>query len=458
LVIDLYSPSFNKSFGKYNLPLSEVGESFGIFTGTLLTLALNTVPGDLLLRLYASGIYNGQQITVDRIEVFPTAQPNNNTQIILSYSENFEAFDRVTGVVLASQQNQQSVVTAFVLYGTLYIVKTASLIAVADNNTTEPGFWTTPRTVSQTIGAAGPYAVTTGVDQADSGEEWSLLFGLQGLFMFNGGQPVKLSEEIQSVINQINWQYGYTCWVKNDIANRRILVGVPLNPTDKNGNVPTWLPEGVITQTNPTTPNAVLELNYKQLNTATSVEDSVQIHRSFSGKLIASDIVRKWSIWTVKAPCAAFMQQANGTTPLFLGNSDLNGKIFQLVDGLLEDDGSPFQQIYFTAGFVTTETGQALQIGVTRYCFEYMTVLISGSGALTITTYPNTLDTPYVNVLLPNINLPQSVDGDMEVPLNECGNRLFVSFSTNAVGAGFTLSRVVMIARQDVFSPVRGTD
>lgn len=458
LVVDLFSPSFNKSFGTFTLALNSVGTSMQIFSGTMLLTGLAPVPSDLLIRIYATAILNGTQIQIDRVEPFPTEAPNLNTQIIGSYSQAFEQFDRVTGVVLANQQNQQPVVTAFTLFGSLFIVKTGSFVSVADNNTTEPAQWTIPRVVSNSVGAFGVYSVSTGIDDPNSGEEWALIGGRAGLFIFAGGQPIKLSEEIQAVWNQINMAFAYTVWVRNDVTNRRILVGVPLKALNAAGNTPTWLPAGLLTDNNPQTPNVVLELNYKQINTSSELSGSVQIHRSYSGKLIASDIVRKWSIWTVKAPCAAFIQRADNSLPLFVGNSDHTGKIYDLVDGLMQDDGAAINQIYYTAGFVTSETGQGTQMGVMRYFYEYMSILFDGQGPVVITVYPNTLDTGYSNVLLPNLTLPASSDGDVEVPVQEAGSRLFVSFQANAVGTEFEVSRLVMVMTKHPWSPVRGVN
>jgi hypothetical protein len=456
LVADLYSPKLGIALGTFTVLLNSMQTSMQIFTGTLLTTVLAPVPDDLEIRLYTTNLPNGVQVLIDRIEPFPTELPNLNGQIIGSYQNNFEAFDRLSGVILATQQNQQPVVSAFAQFGTLYMVKTGSMVAVNDNNTTEPANWTTPRVISQSVGSVGVYAVTAGIDVANAGEEWALIGGIPGLFLFQGSQPVKLSEEIQSVWNQINWAYGYTMWVVNDIKNRRILVGAPLKALNSLGQRPFWLPAGLLTDNNPTTPNMVIELNYKQLNTASALMDSVQIHRSYSGKLIASDIVRKWSLWTIKSPCAALIQRPDTTSATFLGNSDHNGKIFALVDGLLEDDGAAVRQLYATAGFVPSETGQGMQIGMTRFIYNYMTLIIGGAGELIITVYPNSLDSPYAHALLPNLTLPLETNGDIEVPVDEAGSRLFVIFETNAVGAGFELSRLVMAMCQDAFSPIRG--
>jgi len=450
LVVDLYSPAIDRAVGTFTLPLASLQSTMLIFSGTMLTTVLAPVPGDLLLRLYATTLLDGVQITVDRVEIFPTEEPNLSLQVTGSYVNNFEAFDQLTGVISGTVQNQQPIKSAFTLFDSLYLVKSSSLISTQDNGTTEPSGWQT-RTVSNAVGTPSIYGVTTGIDEPNSGEEWAIIAGQAGAFIFNGGQPIKLSEEIQSLWNQINWAYGHTLWVKNDIVNRRILFGVPLKtPND-------WLPTGIIADdSNPTTPNVILALNYKQINTANELADRVGVHTSYAGRLIASDLTRKWSIWTVKAPCAAFVTRANTTTPLFLGNSDATGKIYDLVELQLDDDGVAIDQRYTTYGFVTPDQEQALQIGSVRKMYEYMTLLLDGAGSLQITVYPNTLDSPYSHDLLPNITLPGSVDGDTEVPVNETGSRLFMRFRTDAVGEGFQLSKMVVVLRQDPWSPVRG--
>ncbi len=451
LTVDLYSPSRGAALGSFTINLRSVTDKMQVVTGTLLTTGLTPVPEDLLLRLYANNLSTGVQVVIDRIEPFPTEAPNLSGQVIASYQGNFEAFDRVEGVVNVSVQNQQPVKTGFTLYATLYFVKSASLVSTQDNKTTQPSQWSTPRMISQLVGTTSIYGV-------DSGEEWALIGGQPGLFIFNGGEPIKLMEEIQSPWNQINWAYGHTLWVKNDIVNRRILVGVPMKARGEDGKFPIWLPEGTIPDTqNPTTPNVILMLNYKQLNTASALAGRPGVHvSSFGGKLISTDIARKWSIWTIKAPCAAFIKRADMTSPLFLGNSDLTAKIYQLVDGLLEDDGVAFTQRWLSHGFPTSEQEQGLQLGSGRKTFGYLLAILDGIGEVAITVFPNSLDSPYSHDLLPNLTLPLSQNGDIEIPVNEIGNRLFFEFTSSALGAGFVLSKMAPSMRTEPWAPVRG--
>jgi hypothetical protein len=219
-----------------------------------------------------------------------------------------------------------------------------------------------------------------------------------------------------------------------------------------------WVPAYAVTaDANPTTPNVILEMNYSQLNTASEIAERAEVRSSaYTGKLLAADATRKWSVWTVKAPCAAFIQRSDTTQPLFIGNSDQTGKVYQFVPHAYDDDGAAIPQTYTTAPFVGTETEQALQLGSVRKLYEFMTANLDGTGDIYISVFPDSLNSPYAHQLLPPIAMQADSLGDMEIPVNELGSRLFVSFATNAVGQGFRLGRLVMMVRSDPWSPVRG--
>jgi len=463
LIIDLYSPLLHTALGTFSLPLSSLTTRMQLFSGTLLTTMLAPVPQDLLLRIWAQNIPDGAVVTLDREEAFPTEAPNLHTQVIFSYAQNFEAFDRLTGVIKPAQ-NSQPIKSCFVEFDTFYMGKVNSLFSTADNGTTEPvvadAGWGV-RTVSQSIGTTSVYGITTAIDQPNSGEDWAILAGQPGAYIYDGGEPVKLSEEIQSIWNKINWDFEHTIWTLNDIINRRILFGVPLKTywLDAYGNVQrgTWLPAGVIPDDPaPTTPNVILELNYKQLNTASALSSSVGVHRSYSGKLLASEITRKWALWTIKAPSAAFLTRSDNTAPVFVGNSDGNGKIFQLIEGLLEDDGSPFSERYITSSFLPRSDAQAQNVGVLRCGYDTMTLIIDGQGSFGIVAHNNYVDGAGTRRLLPDLTFPVSTFGDAEVPLDEEANRLFIEFIAQCVGSAYTLSGMTMLMSTSGFAPYSG--
>ena len=448
LVLDLYSPSFNKVFGSASFPTSGMTSAMQIFTTTMLTTVFTTVPPDLILRIYFKNSANLEDVELDRFDIFPTLEPVLTTQVIGSYEQNFEAFDQIDGVIDTVVENQQPVRTCFTQYDELYIVKSGSMYSTRDNSTSEPEGWTL-RQVSPSIGTNS----VNGVDYVDSnqqGESYALIGGRAGLYLFNGGEPVQLTGDIRSLWNTINWTYEHTLWVRNDVVNRRILVGVPL-PTPNQ-----WLPNAAV-NSSPTTPNVVLAMSYREVNSISELEDRATVRAStFTGKLIATDISRKWSIWQIQSPYTDFVKRPNGTWPLFLGNSKGTGKIYQLTEGATDDDGAAINETYTTYGFVTAEAAQALQLGQGRKYFGNLILTTEGTGELQITVYPDTLASPYVQELQ-IVTLPNPGGNDLEYgTVDQEGFRLFLQFSMNAVGQSFNLSRVVMAIKQAASTILRG--
>lgn len=447
LVIDLFSPSFNRIYGLASFPLSSLSSAFQLFTSTLLTTVFITaVTTDLQLRVYATGMTASEDVEIDRIEIFPTLQPVLSTQLTSSYVDNFEAFDQVTGVIDCSIQNQQPVRSGFTLFDTLYIVKSGCFLSTQDNGTTEPNGWTT-RMVSNSVGTPSVNGVDF-VDNQNQGESYALIAGRPGVYLFNGGEPVCVSGEIRSLWNLINWTYGHTLWIRNDQTNRRILVGVPL-PTPNQ-----WLPNAPV-NSSPATPNVILAMSYKEVNSISELMDRSAVRASFTGKLIAPEISRKWSIWQIQSPYSDFVQRQNNTAPLFLGNSTGTGKVYQITEGRTDDDGAAINEFYTTYGFVKPDVEQAFQLTSTRKQFSYLTMVVSGNGSLGIKTIVDNLFTGYSDTLLP-VTLPNPGGFDTELPLNETGARLFLQFSMKAVGSSFNLSRLVLAMQKETFTPVRG--
>lgn len=454
LVIDLFSPSTGLVYGSFVLPFVSMTTSMNIFTASLLSTPFTTptgtgsVPQDLLLRLYASGIGNGADVEIDRIEPFPTDQPTLTTQVQCSYVNNPEAFDGVTGLIGLSSQNQQPVYGGFVNYDLLYFLKSGSMYSTQDNGTTEPSGWSV-REVSNKVGTCGPLAY-------DYGEEWMVtMSGPAGLYLFNGGEPIKMSQELQPIIDAINWTYGYKIWVKNDIVNRRILIGVPL-PTGPTTPAFAWLPTAPV-NLNPTSPNVILMCNYKELNTSLALATSTPMHISYSGKLIAWDMSRKWSIWNIASPGGDFIVRPDTTQPLFLGNGIASSKIYQFLQSQKSDDGVAISSYYSTYGWFAPDAEQQYQpvLGSFIKRYIYMSVLAEGVGSMSMTQTRNSIFSGKSTTSTPQV-LQSPLDWEIERPLNNMAQRLFLAFSTNAVNSWFELSKITLTARKDAYTPVRG--
>jgi hypothetical protein len=444
LVVDLFSPSFGAAFGVATIPLASLTPTMKIITLNLLTTTFTTqVPADLLLRLYASAIPNLGDVEIDRIEVYDLAQPVLSTQLRGSYFNNFEAFDGVTGNLGVAAENQQPVRNAFELFDNLYIIKTKSFVSTSDNGQTEPNFWQV-REVSNKVGTPSIYGV-------DVGEGWGLVAGEAGLYVFSGGDPIKISPEIDPLWQTINWQYGYTLWLRNDTINRKILIGVPI-PTPNQ-----WMPN-FPENANPTQPNVVLICNYKELMTSGALASEGPLRVAYTGELKSFPLGRKWSAWSIEACYADFITRPDTTAPVFFCGDQLTGKIYQQLADNYADDGQAMHCQYVTYPFPKTQEAQQQQMGMHQLLAHFMSLLVVGDGNLRFTIYPDSIESPDQETPFPEPLLNPPPYGDMEIPLNTEGNRFFVGLSVIDAGEWFDISRIVMGIGPNPWAPTRGSN
>jgi hypothetical protein len=442
LVIDLYSPSLARTFGSYTLPISSMTTSLTLFSGELLSTAFTTsVQSDLQLRVWASGLANNADVLLDRFEVYPDNEPVLRTELQGSYIDNLEAFDGVTGPLGVGAQNNQPALGGFINYDILYILKSNSMVSTQDSPGNEPAQWTV-REVSNKVGTAGIHAY-------DYGEEWAVTAHRSGLWIYNGSEPVKISQEIQPTWDAINWTYGYTIWVRNDTVNRRILVGVPMATPNK------YLPNAPV-NANPTTPNVILMLNYKELNTSSELAQRGPLKIAYSGKLISWDISRKWSIWQIPATYADFIKRPDTSAPLFFCQA--NSTITQQVAGLLNDNGAAIDALYTTYGFVKSEQEPQFGplLGDHRKLATYMVMNAQGTGNMTVRVIPNQLASTSQWTVPGGVPLVTPENNNLENPLEISGDRLYVQFETSASTASFQISELKMTLQKEPNAPVTG--
>jgi hypothetical protein len=395
LVIELYSPGAATSYGIFAVTAAQVGAltpgSMAEFIGAI-TTGIAIIPADLQLRVYSNGtLAAGTALLVDNIEIFPTKQPYNTTQVRASYVEDPESFDDTTGFQDIAPENGQAVRAAFVLREKLYWVKERSLYATEADGQNEPNDWTVDE-ISNKVG-------TLSVQGVDSGEEWAIIASRQGAYIFWGPEPVKISQEIQAVWNSINWAYGHRLWVRIDDVNRRVLIGVPVNGA--------------------TAVNRVLVFDYRGIDTAQEIADHWTVrYSSYTGKILAIGNAPKWSPWTMSINAAAFIERPDGTAHTFMGNGAFTGKIYDLLDpqqpgslGVYNDDGAGIPWTYSTYYGPGHMDEQALKFGSHRKLYGYLTILAEGSGQMDCSAQPIGNITPVTlpSVQLVNVNAPANV-------------------------------------------------
>jgi hypothetical protein len=181
------------------------------------------------------------------------------------------------------------------------------------------------------------------------------------------------------------------------------------------------------------------------------------IKSTYSGRIMNPEPARKSSFWNIRCPYADFVNRGNYRQPLYLCSGYGDSKIFSLVTPS-DDDGTPINSFYMTYGFVKPEAADAKGLGLHRMALKYLTALVLGSGTLNTWVYPDSVqnDLPYVLDTLPLATVSY---GDAELGGGDgiTAQRFFLYFGTNALGAWFTLSKVVLDLAPDSWSPVRGT-
>lgn len=445
-------------YGTFAVDLADMTSNTAVFSGDLLTSPfLQSVSPQLHFAIQVNDMVANADLLIDRIEVYPTRQPYLLTQVFGSYVNNLEAIDAsgTGGILDTSAENSQSCMGAFVMHDNLYLLKTNSMLSTQDNPNSEPGGWGLHE-VSNRVG-------TIGINSYDTGEEWIVTACRSGIYGFNGGQPVKLMQEIWNVWEAINWTYGNAIVLRNDIVNKRILCAIPLptgtNPTTHEQTTSVkWMPNAPYNP-NPTTPNVMLMLNYQGLGSFESLVDSPEVHTTMFGTLAAVDMKRKWSIWQIPSPYMDFVTLPDGEShPLYICNGIASSKIYQLMDDKLSDDGVAINGLYTTYGFVNAEKAATVPI-FGYHAKRYMTLQFSnnGAGSEQIRILSNTLGAlrPYT---VPNgVTLQDPALDDYFRPLNVRGNRAFIEFSTNAVGSWFQLSKVMLSGKADPWAAINPT-
>jgi hypothetical protein len=394
------------------------------------------IPSDLVLRVYADGTPTiNAGFLVDNIEIFPTAQPYNTSLVRASLAEDPESYDGVTGFLSVDENDGQTVRAAFLLRERLYFAKDRSMHVTQDDGVNEPASWT----INEVSNAVG----TPSVRGVDVGEDWAVIAGRAGVYLFDGGEPVKISQEIQPLWDTINWAAGQTLWVRVDTRNKRILCGVPTGTA--------------------TAPNLVLMLDYRGLSSASEIASLGSVlFSTLSGKLYAVGRSRKWCPWYITANSCALVERSDGTAQVFLGNGSgsgsagpltINGKIYQLSDTQFSDDGAAINSYYTTYFFLSNELEQSFQVRSHRKLFSYLALYAEGAGNLNLTAF---VDNQAYPTALPPLPLSSPGAKDLELPINLLGERVAFQVGTNSPGAWFKLERFVPSLLPDPWSPVRG--
>jgi hypothetical protein len=299
----------------------------------------------------------------------------------------------------------------------------------------------------------------------DTGEGWVVFASEAGLYMAAGGEPQKVSQEIQTLWSSIDPKQYENVWIKNDLENRRIYVGVPMTKYSPTNN--TFTPSSV---------NKLLVVDYRELNTSSAIENAPPLHISMTGKMLSSDLTRKWSVWNLPMNSAEILYLSDQNPQIMFGSGlgtgvqNGFGNIYSLLDTQYSDDDygtigsyngeSPLTYLewlksgpkaangigtrpagiwrprtsYYMAYLCPSHEQEAqLQIGSQRHLYEYLEVFCPGVGSLNVLGHINNITNPTVRPPAPRtMSLDQT--WDLEWPLNLKAQRLALLFYPSPLG------------------------
>lgn len=382
------------------------------------------IPQDMVLTIYAVSTVTNRTLLVDEQSIIYSQTPYLDGVLFASYGNNAEGIDGVSGK-FGPVTDTRKVMDFSVLRKTFYMLTqepSGRLHETIDNGTTEPSGWDVDETGAN-CGALSAFSLTK--SQADDaaasgGEEWMAWASLSGARIFGGSYPDKISQEIQPDWEQINLAAAKTVWCLNDPVGRALYFGVPLGAA--------------------TAPSNILFMSYRELDSAQSIAASPPFRVSFSGKLIATDNSRKWSLWNMSMNTAALMYRTAGNLSVVMGagNAQTPGvggfaNVYTLnPNKYTDDDYGQVSSYYFTYAFVNRGAEQALQVGSHQKGFLGLLATVTWpAGTMLVQVAPNNLANIWPlscerNVSQPDIDLQWGY-GNMLIAR---GSRFFIKFSS----------------------------
>lgn len=411
-----------------NIVVASASTSGTYLQATFSSATGTSIPADTVLRIYATGIIAGQSVTIDEMQMVYTARPFRDNTARASYVLNPESFDGVTGVI--GPESDPSQLRDFgTIRNALYLHTADRLHSTNDVSDSEPSKWTVSE-IGTDCGILSAFC-------SDSGEDWRVWASRSGLRIFEGGLPYKISQEIQSIWETINWSAQQTIWLVNDPNGRRVNIGIPTG-----GN---------------TSPNIMLPMDYRELDAASQISASAPLHISFTGKMISSDMARKWTRWNLAMNCGAMIKRPNGVTQFSVGGNFGNIYYFDPTK-LTDDDYGQVSPYYTTFFFVNHEAEIAMAVGCSAKLFSRLEAFISGTGAVTFTPLGDALTNGWTPT--PALTLQAAPITDIDWGLNVIAERCaFKIASQPAAGQtdnSFNLQKLIITLKQNPIMPSRG--
>lgn len=391
MIFDIFSPVYGV-LAAASVNGADIGTDWEEFVINFSAKLPAKVPTDTRLRIYGywSVPVAGETIILDDIQFFPTDQPYNTSIARVSKPEDPESYDGVDGFLAVAENNGQVLMACKGIRDFLYLGKQNSLYVTADDGQNEPALWTI-REVSSKVG-------TTSVRGFALGDEWAILGNRDGVFLFNGSEPEKISQEIQPTWDALDWNESTKLDIHVDIRLKRIYVGCVAAE--------------------------------KQILTLDFVEGFVES-------------ARKWNPWRIKSNSISFVEDGSNSEQLYIGNSVANGKLYFLDPTVLSDDGVAINS-YWQSGYFALPT---------RNLLGYLSANVTGTGVVGLVAYFGDQNRTKA---LRGWTLSAHGDNNKERQVQVIRERLAIKLSTAELNHSFSLQGMYMWVKPSPTALIRG--
>jgi hypothetical protein len=210
-------------------------------------------------------------------------------------------------------------------------------------------------------------------------------------------------------------------------------------------------------------------MDYRELNTAGAMSSSGPLKVSYTGRMLTTDLTRKWSPWSVVANHCSMIGDGDSAVMTFCGGGNQAlGATYTLGEGSLiglDDDYGAFESFYSSYYLLSADEAQQLKLSPHRKSFRFLTLNVSGLGQVVVTPY---LNQSIVWRSTRPVPLPVVGRFDLQFPLNVSADRASFQIAAQrspapAVGpanlqAGFRLSAITVALTDHAMSIVRGSN
>jgi len=397
------------------------------------------IPSDLLLTISQTGT-----TTVDEMEIIYTLNPYILTAKA-SYVNNPESFDGVTGPIgpvgdphpIIGMEERKDLLCL------LTEGPQGSLYETQDTPSGEPATWSIRHIASQ-CGLISAWGTT-------KFEDWFSWMSDTGLRMFDGSNVEKMSQEIQPWWDGIDPDKKNQAVLANDPYTRRLYI--------------------IAAQSSDNTFNQMYVMDYRDLNTSSLMANAGTLHIGYTGKVVTTDLTRKWSPWTMNINYCGLLTVNGESVMAFCGGkgeSNAGGNIYTLAEGVIDgidDFFGPFWQnsSYPTYFLISNEEAEQNRLGVHR--LQHMFASMNCTGVGSVFLEPNLDRIGNIHGVTRALSVSETMDRDLEFGLNLAAERISYRVRCQPAGpqpapstspAGFKLSSMTIALKPHGFSPIRG--